>query len=253
MSTLYKWRVYCETDAKYETAWGPDMPTTCPVDPVSHIINQSLTTAVETVDPNRVQIQEEYTNTQGIYQFTGFNSAISSGTPGTVTTINNSWPYGITLLNGGFDAATSQIGDELKVDVAPNTTIGILTVAASAGATVLSVSSTVLTNILVGYKVTIYDGVNTDVLGRCLSKDTVNNTITVETALVHDFGLSPTSYIMITVEVVKSLYIGSSRTYEFAKKKIGGKYIPAGANVRIQYTNNDGVQKNFIYFMELMY
>jgi hypothetical protein len=253
MTTLYKWRVYCTTDAKYETVWSPTEPTTCPADPITHSINAALTASFETIAPNTVQIQEEFTNTQGIYQFQGFKDVIPAGTPGATTVINRTWPYGITLLNGGFDSSSAQIGDELSALVAPNTVIGALTVAANIGDTVLHVSSTVMTNMLMGYKVALYNGINMDELGLCVAIDTVNSTITVQTPLTHAFGTSPTSYIMISVEVVKSLYIGSSRTYDFAKKKVGGKYISANTAVRLVYINNDGVQKDFIYYMELMY
>lgn len=254
MSIVYYWRVYCTTDAKYEYVWSEDEPTTCPTDPVGHSINSADTSAIDQRDPHIVQIQEELVSTQGIYQFVGYETTIPAGTPGDVTPIDLVWPdYPITLMNGSFDAAADQIGDEISVEVAPNQIVGAITANVTASDTVINVSSTVLDNTYVGYRVFLFDGVNMDVMGICTAIDKGAGTITCKTGAVNAFSAVSPTYVMISVDVIKNLHIGAARTYEFAKKKVGGKAIPAGTVTRINYMNNDGVQKQFKYNIELMY
>lgn len=250
--TIYHWRVYCTTDAKYEYMWGPTQPTVCPSNPSGHTIDASQTTSVEQRDPNRVQLEEELVSTQGIYRYRGYKSTIAASTPGTVETIDVSWPdHPITLLNGSFDALANQVGDELSVVVAPQQIIGALT--ADPAGNVLSVSPTVLENMYVGFEVYLYDGVNLDHCGICTNVDKLNATITVKTAPVHTFSAATPTYVMMSVYVIESLHIGSPQTYQFARKKNGGKAIPAGVTIRIMYTNNDGLAKDLHYNLEYMY
>lgn len=251
--TVYYWRVYCTTDHRNEHVWSIDKPTACPLDPLNHTIDPAKTSAIDQRDSSMVQIQEELVATQGIYQFEGDNYIIPAGAPGAVTNIDITWPYDITLMNGGFDAATPQIGDRLSVEVAPNQVVGALTVPAGPGVSILNVTGTVTENVYKGYPITLTDGVQTNACGRCIEVDKINGTITVETEPTDTFSpLSPT-YVMMSVEVIKSLYIGSARSYSFAKKKLGGKLIPVGTIVRIKYTNTDGIEKAFIYSFEIMY
>lgn len=254
LGTIYQWRVYCETDAKYEYVWSETPPTTCPVDPVGHTIRPQDTCEIARISPNVTQIQEELVETQGIYQFCGYKAVIPAGSPGAVTTIDHVWSdHSITLMNGTFDATSAQLGDVVNFVVAPNKIVGALTANASIGDTVLHVSPTVTQNIYVGFRVSLFNGPQMNALGICTAKDPVAGTITVKTAPTVNFAAASPSYIMINVDVIKNLQISSARTYEFARKKLGGKNIPAGTIIRILYTNTNGLEKEFTYSMELMY
>jgi hypothetical protein len=252
-TSVKKWRVWCTTDNKYEYVWSETEPTTCPYNPISHTIDASKTAAIEIINENIVSIKEELVQTQGIYRFRGYDFTIPSGTPGAVTQLNITWNRPITLLNGEFDAQTAHIGDLITAKVIPPTPIGAITAPVSIGDTVIHASPTVFDNIYNGFNVYITDGVNLDVLGENMSKNDVAGTITVQTAAAHAFSpLSPT-YISIDVPVVENLTVKTARTYEFAKKKVGGKMIPAGVTFRIYYTNNSGTQKDFSFNFEFMY
>lgn len=254
--TWYKWRVWCETNQVYEYIISSTKPTTCPINPQGHTITSSLTTAIEKRDSNTVQVQEEFVETQGIYKFKGYKTTIPSGTPGTTTTIDLVWPqYAITLLNGEFDASQAQLGDEINARVVPANggVVGALTAFAVVGDPLLHVTSTVTDNVLVGFNVQLFDGAHYNDCGICVAKDSGAGTITVETAPTYAFSPLSPSYVLMYVNIVESKYVASVGKHDFAKKKLGGKAIPKGTLVRLLYTNNDGVQKDFVYSLEMMY
>lgn len=252
-TTVQKWRVYCTTQSKYETVWSEQEPTSCPYDPINHSIDASKTTSVESISESMVTIKEELVSTQGIYRFRGYDFTIPAGTPGAVVELDITWKRPITLLNGEFDAETVHIGDTISAIVIPPTPIGAITAPVTAGDTVIHASPTVFDHVYNGYNVFLSDGVNTNAVGENMSKDDVAGTITVETPAVNSFSpLSPT-YISIQVPVVENLHVKTARTYEFARKKVGGKLIPTGTIFRIYYTNENGTEKDFSFNFEFMY
>jgi hypothetical protein len=46
MAIVYRWRIYCTTDARYEYTWSETEPTVCPID-AAHTIDANLTAIVE--------------------------------------------------------------------------------------------------------------------------------------------------------------------------------------------------------------
>ena len=63
-ATVYKYRIWCVTDAKYEYTWGEDEPTTCPAN-TAHTIDADKTTVVEVNRPDAVLLKEEFSNPTG--------------------------------------------------------------------------------------------------------------------------------------------------------------------------------------------
>ena len=53
---IFKYQVWCDTDEQYETIWAESEPTTCPIDPVGHSIDQSKTTITEEKADNHVKL-----------------------------------------------------------------------------------------------------------------------------------------------------------------------------------------------------
>ena len=250
---VYYWRVFCQTENAYVFVWSETEPTVCPNDPVNHTIDSSQTTIVQQISDSFIRIQEETTPTQGLYRFQGYEYAIPSGTPGDVTVIDVTWPRGITMLNGDFDATSDHVGDEIDADAAPQSPIGYITQDVAINDTIIHVSATVFEHMSTGFIVTLTDGVNTVDLGECLSKDTVAGTITVETPSSVAFAAATPTYIKITAHVVNNLKVRIARLYAFAKKRRGGKTFPAGVPFRIYYKNNSGVAKSFGFNLEYMY
>ena len=54
-TTVYKYRIYCNTEAAYVYTWGTSEPTVCPNNN-GHSINTSLTSVVETVSNNNTEV-----------------------------------------------------------------------------------------------------------------------------------------------------------------------------------------------------
>jgi hypothetical protein len=51
---VYKFRVWCDTEGKYETVWSETTPTSCPSDPLGHTIDQNKTSIIEQISKEHV-------------------------------------------------------------------------------------------------------------------------------------------------------------------------------------------------------
>lgn len=61
MTTVNKYRFYCESEAAYKTVWGESPPTKCP-DESTHTIDEDSITIVNTVAENDVRVKSKTTN-----------------------------------------------------------------------------------------------------------------------------------------------------------------------------------------------
>lgn len=254
-TTVYLWEVYCLSTSTYQQVWNTIEPSTCPENAAHTISTNPGPRIIGQVSQNQVKItEEEALPTQGIYKFRGHKMSIPSGTIGNVTTLDVTWNYPITLLNGYFIANNEMVSDEINVWIAPHTTIGAIGAPVSAGHTDIIVTSTVFDNLYKGWNVNITDGVNNDDLGECIQLDSGNATIVCETPAAHSFSpLSPT-YVQMTPRLVDNCVVVAPHVlYPFAGKKIGGRSIPQGIPMQIRYTNNTGNSKNFVFFTEYLY
>lgn len=128
MATVYKYRVWCSTDSKYEYVWGETAPTTCPTN-TGHTIDGAQTVIVEKAGNEIVEVTQEpafkhkklpdgnklYSRTEGkSFALTaGVNDALDFNVPW-----NNAKLTGLEIIGG-------EIGDkvELKVRDDPSGTI----------------------------------------------------------------------------------------------------------------------------------
>lgn len=118
---------------------------------------------------------------------------------------------------------------------------------------ILSVSSTVTQNTLIGYSINLYNGVNTDNLGDVLLVDKEFNLIYVELPPTNSYTTSPITYIRQTVSHVKNFKIGTAGLHSIGDNKIGGAYLPADTLVSIHYTNNGAATNKFVGSVEYLY
>ena len=63
---VYKYRVYCNTEAKNVFTWAESAPTTCPNN-TAHTINNNSISIVDKIVSNEVKIQAESVPTGGIF------------------------------------------------------------------------------------------------------------------------------------------------------------------------------------------
>lgn len=216
---------------------------------VDTLISNHQGTPIVELYTEKVKIIEEqvHEQTQGHFQSTTIDLYISGVTGMTYTDV--SFPYPISLFSSEWLVSESQIGDNAEFQLAPNTVCGALTQSHSFGDTLLHVSDTVFTqaNIMLGYYITI----NGQDLGRVISKDSNNLTITVENPIATD--LSPGTYVMFTVKVVPHWRFNAPGFCSVGESKIGASFIPANTTMRLVYYNNSGLAKWFAISIDYLY
>lgn len=239
-----RYRIFCITENTYVYTWGTSEPTTCPNNP-AHTIDSSIS-IVETVSSQVVKAAED---SEGYFETGDIMMNVPSGTPGAVTTLDVTWPMDATLWRTVLTPTTDMLGDFINVIASPETTVGGLTAPASSGATVLSVNGTVTANIQRGLLITLDDGVNKDVLGRCTAIDTLAGTITVTTPLTHSFAAG--TPVKVGVYVLNGISIHNTESIDIGLKGMKGKLIDAGMILRVYYTNNSGTAKTVYWRYEI--
>lgn len=249
MSTLYKWRVKCDTDNTFEYIWDEDKPTTCPINN-GHTIDNTKTTIVDQNVPNVLKIQEEDVPTGGNYRCTTVPINASAGVD-VVTTVNHSWKIPVSIFSISFVTKDEHEGDKFDIVVAPETIVGLLTDNIAIGVDVIPVDATVMANVCVGYTLIIDNTINVDNLGEIIEIDTVNNTVTTENTT--SFAFLTGSVIKTHTRIVKDYTIGPSWEYIIGESKIGGSYISSNRVIQLNYTNKTNVAKNLYIQIEYTY
>lgn len=247
--TIYHWRVYCNTESQNVYGWSETEPNYC-FHNNTHEINPLSISMIEGISPNEFMLKEEHTPTGGNFRCTSYKLVCPPG----ISYHDYSFPHPITALTTTVQSTPDLIDDIVEVTVAPNTIIGVLTANISSGTSIIPVSSTVLQYLMIGYYITINDTNITNSLGRVLSIDKVNSTITVETATVNSFVASSPCYIKMGVKYVDNWVIGPTTQYIIGEGKVGGTYIPANKIIRISYTNNSpSATKSLYAILEFLY
>jgi len=249
--TVYKYRIYCISEAQNVYEWNTTQPTTCPND-TAHTINPNSISIVDQRSPTIFQIQQETVPTDGWFKTETMVINAATG-PSVVTSVTRSWPFNISLLNLYFQTADANTGDSFTIDWASNEPIGTITVNLAAGATTASVSTSVIQNMYVGFSVAFNDGTNVDQGGRVTAIDSINNIITFETAMVHSFSASTPTAVEVTVTPVDNLQFGPAAVYNVAQQVIGGCHIPANQVAIAYYTNNSNQAKQLYVNLEYFY
>jgi hypothetical protein len=253
--TLYQWRVKCATDNKYEYVWLDEAagePTVCPVNG-AHTIVPVENTVVNRVTEAQVSIKEEYVPTQGFYQSQGYEMDVD-GNVDSVTVLNHTWPYRVSLLMGWFYSANDNVGDTVQAYVASDVITGAIAAPVAVNDDTITVTSTVLDNAAIGYHMKLFDGVNQSDLGRVLAMDVGNSAIVVETASDQNYSPLTPTYVQQTVRVIDEMFINVPAVrYVFAEKKVGGKTLPPNIPLQIRYRNRSGGAKKLVYNVEYIY
>jgi len=232
-----KYRIYCETEA----AWvyhiiedGDPLPTQCPND-TNHTVTAGSLDEIARRQTNEVVVQEESTKTGGHF----VAETVTVLADAQATTVHDEVMYvNTSALSMHYVTSKEHMGDMFSVHVAPDTVVGALTAGVTAGDTVLAVSSTVTDNVFKGpCLISLFDGSQTEDLGRVKAIDKVNGTITIENAASQAFAAATPTYVRMTAVVVRNYEIGQPWEYIIGDSKIGGSYTPEGYIVRTIYTN----------------
>lgn len=239
MSTLSSYLVTCLTEGvRVVTNYSFEPPTTCPNN-TSHTIDPSQTVVYDTQSLVNVSVVIP----DGYYQCCTLDLDMPVCSPGSVYTKEISWPMKIYLWTISLYLPADSEGDSYDVISAPDTAIGYLTSGVDVGATQISVSETVTANMIPGLDIDLYDGVNRNVLGRITACDSVNHTVTFETATTNSFTQG--TIVLFNLKNIRNFDVCRNIASEvhLATAWVKYKEVPANTIMRIVYHNNNGGAK----------
>lgn len=249
---IYKYRVYCITEADYIETWAMTEPTVCP-NVNTDTIDQTSWTIVDKVSEEVVQVKEEDTPTGGhfIAECLDFDVPASAGDHN----FDLSWPINIAILSTSVAATDGNVGDKIEVMGSPDTVIGGITADVNVGDTTINVQPTIFAYAKVGYNVSLLNASNGQIsqLGRILSMDPVAGTVIMETASDKAHSAAAPTYFRITVCRIHNFRFAISGLYTIGVAKIGASYLPANTPVRVIYNNVDGLAKKLAFYVEYLY
>lgn len=245
------YRIYCQIEGIYQT-WYLDesdsIPTKCPVD-TSHTVDLSSVAVINRISDNVVTIKEESVPTGGKWAaeshwFYGATGGIS-GPSRTATQIT--WDHDVSVFNVQYRSRDQNERDQLDMFVETADAgygvgvIGIIQANAPTGATGISVSSVVASNVLVADYIALDDGSkSTDYLQVC-DVDKNNNILYFfkDGGLSQNFDATTPTFIRYRRYVMRGYHLGPPDLYQLGNGKIGGSYVPRGNVVSVVYINND--------------
>ena len=252
MTTLYKYRIYCNTEDIWVEKWDTIPLTVCP-NVNTHTINVGSVQEIDKLVENQVSIKEETVATGGFFCASTVVLDVPAGATGATTVIYHTLPFNRSNLTAKIKTNNTSNGDILDFIVNPNTTVGALTSNVISGTATLAVSQTVIDNINIGFFVNITDGINNNELGRCIEKDTNNNIIVTENNTITGFTAATPTYVQLSAKVIHNFELGEAGHYEIGISKIGGSYVPKDTVMKVIYTNNNGLAKRLPVHYEYLY
>ena len=170
------------------------------------------------------------------------------------TLIEHSWPYIIGVLKVYFVTSPIHNEDIINVYVAEDSVISTTTNNSSIGDN--SLYLTAMSNIYgvgakVGFKATLQNGELSNDLGEIILSDSVNNLIVFENNLTDDFPAGST--LKIKIHSVENYPIQAEGNHSFFDGMISCYMLPPSIPIRMYYTNNGDVDKEFKLNIQFMH
>ena len=246
---IKKYRVWCDTDSKYEYVWGTEAPTKCPTN-TTHSLTGGAT-IVGGLSSNDLRLQEEdpLHKTGGHFQVHGEQFEAPNNS---VTNHDFSFPFDIAIFAATVNTSGLSDGDTIDFEIGPDTIIGAITADVTANDTVITVQQSVIDNIAVGKYLTLDDGTNSE-RGWVIDIDDVNLTVTLNAGTTNGYSAATPTTCGVTTKMANNLEIVSSSRYDLGQSKMGGSWVPAGTIIRISFTNGAGSQVRVRAVFELTY
>lgn len=244
---LNKYSLRCSSENKLVYCWNETTPQVCPNN-TSHLIDLSSIQIVDTIVQNSVNIIQSSGDTGNNYRVESRKLVI----PANSELIQEyTWQYPIDVMTINWYADTSNLGDVINGYMAPNTTIGAITSNVSSGATLIHVSSTVLSYIKIGYELNITNGVNINIfMGQVKAIDKVNNTLLC--TIPASGSINAPAYVQMTIHNIYEVYLVPGIT-NLANKRVTSSALPKNTIAKLKYTNNGNTEKTFLMYFEFMY
>lgn len=201
---------------------------------------------VDTTQVNEISIKTEAIKTGGNFKTT----SISLNIPGnTTSTVSYMKPYRLSILEFTFRTFAAHSNDIINAYIGKNTIVGVLASNAYTNNTSITVSSTVIENIYVGYDLSITNGTTTNFLGEVIT--ITNNVLTLSGSVTNNFTIG--AYITMSVKPVDNYIIGPAGLYNIGVSKMGASGIPANIPISLEYTNTSSDIKTFTIYLDYLY
>lgn len=230
--------------------WSQEYPVTCPFGVTGHTVTMAF--SVETISENIQIIEDDTAGTNGTYRARGFDYNVSPG-PDTNFQILGEYSasYNIRIYAITVVPSTENIGDTISFVAARNTIVGGLTVPVSSG-TLLNVSPTVISNMKIGYEVSLQIGTGTiDILGECVAINATGGTITVDNVIASSYPAG--TYVLLTVKRLENIKIKTDTPITFGSNTTGSSLALGGLKGTVLYKNASAVAKEITIYVEQAY
>lgn len=254
-SAVNRYKIYCNTEAKFVEGWGTNVPTAC-YNNNTHGVNLNSWQIIETVSSDVVKIKEDsIVIPRNVWIKHIEFSNVASG-----TTQDQFFTFSILTSMYSFTLATDDTnkGDELTIAINPDTTLGLISQNVSAGDTSLYAPAGLLAYGWNGFEIKITDGVNTNLLGAIKNIDKVTGIVTFTNPAVNNFS-STNTLVKMTYYTMKDLKFGAPGIMRFGDDVIGGATPPIGTVTKFTYKNNTqpggstDTPKSFILYLTLLF
>lgn len=139
------------------------------------------------------------------------------------------------------------IGDSISLVINPDTPLGVLMSAAQAGDSNIHVSPTVTQNVVPGFYIKVGDEER-----RVLEMDRVGCTLTLDGALKSAYD-AYTTLIKLRLYIAKGYLLEYPEIMDIGYGSMGGKPLPAGTVIQLEYYNANGLGKRLSMNFEYTY
>jgi hypothetical protein len=249
---IKSWKVFCiEENIFIYDIWSPSPPIFCPNNHTDRNLDHSKTRCSNTISNQKMQIEDA---TPGNYQVGTIYMEIPSGNIGDITILTKLFPMEIYLWQTDFCASIANKGDSFDIIINPDNIIGILLEDKFIGNKILKVSASVFQfpYLSKGIYISLDDGINYQNVGRILSINKEEFTITVENELEYNFNIN--TLIKVNIYMIVDYIIDRAEILTtFGNKGIRTSMLPANTPVKIIYKNNTIDAKSICFHLEYNY
>jgi hypothetical protein len=252
MSTLYKHRIFCNTDNRWAYKWTetPAILTTCP-DDTTHAVQPGSASIDEEKSDNAVVINKEPgVVTHGNVRV---DTVVLSAGAGASVTVTKAWLYDIAIYTLRAGVTADCVGCDLTLEAAPRTTVGVLTADAPTGTTVLNVSPTAAANITPGNVVTLQQGVTIQELGVATAVDTAANTITVELPTTSGFAAAGPTLVKVTKRAADRMELPLVGYLTFGEDRAKAVALQKGRPLAFTLVNPNAAAARLVVYVSYNY
>jgi hypothetical protein len=248
MATLYRFRLFCQTEQQLVYVWSSTLPTVCPNNN-THSVDLDSIVVDQTRSVQTVNISNSPTDTtHGFFTCDGktFDVPASSN-----ATFAWSYPYPIAMHMATATCTAANVGDSMSVLFAPNVVIGALMSNAASNDTVLRVSPSATAVAVPGYFVNVTNGVLATPNVRINSVSPSNGTLTLELPLGSAF--SSNAFVRQNRYIVRDFPLNDVHVYVISSSVLDPKPVPANMPFTVVYHNASSNAKTFAMTFEYTY